>query len=314
MAKGDHMKLLLFLGGAIALAQTRPQPSPYILGLDDQVLIQVLDASEIGTNPFRIDMRGYINVPLAGRIHAAGLTVEQLETELGARLKDYLQKPAVTVSVAEFRSQPVSILGMVNNPGVHQIRGRKKLFEVISEAGGLKNDAGNSIKITRRKEYGTIPLPGAAIDASGEFYVAEVSIKSVMEASNPRENIQIEPNDVISVPRADLIYVIGAVKRTGGFVLSEREHMSVLQALSMAEGLDRVASPSNAKILRSADGGVTRKEIPVDVNKILSGKGSDLPLLANDILFIPTSAAKSAAMRGLEAIIQTGTGVAIYRR
>ena len=149
----------------------------------------------------------------------------------------------VTVSVFEFRSQPVSVLGAVNTPGVHQIRGRKTLFEVISEAGGLKNEAGNSIKITRRKEFGAIPLPGAGADPSGEFSVAEVSVKSVMEARNPQENIQIQPNDVISVPKAELVYVIGAVKRAGGFILSEREQISVLQALSMAEGLDRVARP-----------------------------------------------------------------------
>ena len=101
--------------------------------------------------------------------------------------------------------------------------------------------------------------------------MAEVSVKSVMEARNPQENIQVQPNDVISVPRAELVYVIGAVKRAGGFILSEREQISVLQALSMAEGLDRVAAASNARILRAA-GGVNRTEIPVDVNQILTGK------------------------------------------
>jgi polysaccharide export outer membrane protein len=299
--------------GAIALGQTPAQPPSYILGPDDQIIIHVLDLDEIGASPFRIDMRGSINVPLAGRLQAAGLTVDQLEAALATRLKQYLQAPVVTISLSEFHSQPVSILGAVSTPGVHQLRGRKTLFEVISEAGGLKNEAGNSIKITRRKEFGAIPLPGAAMDTSGEFNVAEVSVKSVMEARNPQENIQIEPNDVISVPRADLIYVIGAVKRAGGFVLSEREHISVLQALSMAEGLERVAAAGNAKILRASDG-VNRVEIPVDVNKILTGKASDVPMLANDILFIPNSTAKSAGMRGLEAIIQLGTGVAIYRR
>jgi polysaccharide export outer membrane protein len=252
-------------------------------------------------------------VPLAGRLQAAGLTVDQLEAALAARLKQYLQAPVVTVSVSEFHSQPVSILGAVGTPGVHQLRGRKTLFEVISEAGGLKNEAGNTIKITRRKEFGPIPLPGAALDASGQFFVGEVGVKSVMEARNPQENIQVEPNDVISVPRADLIYVIGAVKRAGGFVLTERDHISVLQALSMAEGLERAASAGKARILRASDGASERKEIPVDVNKILTGKASDVPMLANDILFIPNSAAKSATLRGLESALQMATGIAIYR-
>lgn len=306
------MRILLFLFGAIAFSQTPAQPPSYVLGADDEVTIHVLDLDEIGAGPFRIGMLGYINVPLAGRLRAAGLTVDQLEAALAIRLKEYLQSPVVTVSVSEFRSQPISVLGAVNAPGVHQIRGRMTLFEAISEAGGLKNEAGNSIKITRRKEFGSIPLPGAAMDASGQFCVAEVSVKSVMEARNPQENILVQPNDVISVPRADLVYVVGAVKRSGGFILSEREHISVLQALSMAEGLDRAASPGKAIILRGADQ-ASRKKIPIDLNKILSGKIDDVEMLANDVLFIPTSAMKSATLRGIESAIQLGTGIAIYR-
>jgi polysaccharide biosynthesis/export protein len=286
---------------------------PYVLGPDDQVLISVLDADEIGKTAYRVDLRGNLNVPLAGRFHAAGLTLEQLEAEISRRLKEYLQEPVVTVSVSEFRSQPVSILGAVNAPGVHQIRGSKTLFEAISEAGGLRNDAGNSIKITRHKEYGPIPLPGAAADSSGAYGVAEVSIKSVMEARNPGENILVKPNDVISIPRAELVYVIGSVKRAGGFILSERASVSVLEALSLAEGLDRTASPANAKILRYTAASSTRAEIPVDVKKILGGKSGDIPLLPNDILFIPNSTAKSATIRALEAAVQIGTGLAIYR-
>jgi polysaccharide export outer membrane protein len=308
------MRILLFLFGAIAFSQTPGPPPSYVLGPDDQLVIRVLDSDEIGNSPFRIDMRGYINVPLAGRVLAAGLTVEQLEVALAARLKEYLQAPVVTVSVFEFCSQPVSVLGAVNTPGVHQIRGNKTLFEVIAEAGGFRTDAGNSIKITRRKEFGSIPLPGAAADPSGEFSVAEVSVKSVMEATNPQENVRILPHDVISVPKAELVYVIGAVKRAGGFILGEREQISVLQALSLAEGLDRVASAANARILRASAGATSRVEIPVDVNRILTGKISDVQMVANDILFIPNSAAKSTAMRGMEAAIQLGTGIAIYRR
>ncbi len=255
------MRILLFLFASITFSQTPAQAPSYVLGPGDQVTIHVLDLVEIGDSPFRIDMRGNIYVPLAGRLQAAGLTVDQLEAALAERLKQYLHNPVVTASVFEFRSQPVSVLGAVNTPGVHQIRGGTSLFEVLSEAGGLKTDAGNSIKITRRREFGPIPLPGAAMDGSGQFCVAQISVKSVMEARNPQENIQIRPNDVISVPKAELVYVVGAVKRAGGFTLSEREQISVLQALSLAEGLEGVASPANAKILRPSDGEKTRTEI-----------------------------------------------------
>ena len=310
-----RLDLALVAVVAALLASAGQQvPSSYVLGPDDQIIIRASDSEEISEKPLRIDLRGNINLPMAGRVHAGGLTTEQLEAELVTRLKKYLQKPEVTVVVTEFRSQPVSVLGAVQTPGVHQLQGRKSLFEVLSAAGGLRTDAGNAIKITRRKEWGPIPLPSAAPDPSGEFTVAEVSIRSIMEAKNPQENILILPHDVISVPRADLVYVIGSVRKSGGFVMNERESVSVLQALSLAEGLDRFAAPNKAKILRPLPGGANRSEIAVDLKKILAGKSSDVPMQRDDILFVPGSATKAAVVRTAEAAIQMATGMVIYRR
>src|SRR5437588_2346223 len=132
-------------------------------------------------------------------------------------MKRYLQEPDVSISISEFRSQPISILGAVQNPGVHQLQGRKNLFAVLSLAGGLRQDAGYRVRITRKLEWGRIPLPGALDDPSGQFSTASVSIKSIMDATSPAENIAIKPEDVISVPKADLVYVIGAVHKSGGF-------------------------------------------------------------------------------------------------
>ncbi len=96
--------------------------------------------------------------------------------------------------------------------------------------------------------------------------------------------------------------------------MGDNESLSALQVLSLAEGLDRTAAPQDAKIMRAVDGSAARAEIPVDLKKVLAGKGADVPLKANDILFIPTSATKNAAIRTLEAAIQIGTGLAVYRR
>ena len=296
-------------------AGAQPPVTTYTLGPDDQLLIRVLDMEELNDpRPVRIDKRGDIRLPVVGRLHAAGLTVEKLESEIASRLKTYLNQPEVTVSVAEFRSQPVSILGSVKNPGVHQILGKKTLFEVLSLAGGLNPDAGNIINITRAIEAGPLPLPGVTEDSTRTFHVGHVGVKAVMDAKNPSNNILIQPNDVITVPKADLIYVIGAVRKSGGFILSERESISVLQALSLAEGLDRIAAPKSAKILRQQGNTQDRTEIPVNLKLILAGKSKDVPLGANDILFIPNNAAKNAGLRALEAAITVGTGVAIYRR
>ncbi len=113
-------------------------PTNYILGPDDLITLSVNNLDEISGKPMRIDRHGDINLPLAGRIHAAGLTADQLEAEIESRLKNQLNNPHVIVSVTEFRSQPVSILGAVNQPGVHQLEGRKTLFEMLSLAGGLR--------------------------------------------------------------------------------------------------------------------------------------------------------------------------------
>jgi polysaccharide export outer membrane protein len=261
----------------------------------------------------RIDMQGYINLALAGRIHAGGLTVESLENAIADRLKSYLLNPTVSVTVVEFHSQPIWILGAVNKPGVNQLQGKLRLFEALSQADGLRPDAGDQIKITRRKEWGALPLEGAVNDPSGEYNVASVSTKSVMEAANPEENIELKPNDVISVPKAKLVYIVGSVRRPGGFALSEKDTISVLQAISLAEGLEKTASAGKAMILRSAGGSAHGAEVPIDVQKILSGKAQDMQLQANDILFIPESKAKAITLRAVEALVQTGTGMAIYK-
>jgi polysaccharide export outer membrane protein len=295
-------------------AQTAdPIRSNYVLGADDQIVVRVTEVEEFNDKPIRIDMDGCVKLPLAGRITAAGLTVQQLEAEVGKALKDYVRHPEVVVSIAEFRSQPVSVIGSVKSPGVYQLQGRKTLVEVLSQAGGLAEDAGYSVRITRRLAWGPISLPGAANDASGGFSVAEVKLKGILEATSPEENIPILPNDVISVPRAEMIYVTGQVHRSGGYVLNGRQSMTVLQALSLAGGIDGASAPQHTRILRASQGLAEREEVPVDLKKIMDGKAKDLALQPDDILFIPSSLPKKAAIRAIEAAIQIGTGVAVFR-
>jgi polysaccharide biosynthesis/export protein len=291
---------------------TTPAPDTYMLGPGDQIVIRVPDFEEIDNKTVPIDLKGSVNLPEVGRIQASGLTTEQLEGVIGEHLKKYLVKPDVSVYLTEMRSQPVSILGQVQLPGVHQLQGQKNLFEVLSLAGGLRQEAGNAINITRRIEWGPIPLPGAANDSTGQYSVASVDVKSVMNASNPAENILIKPNDVISVPKADTIYVIGAVRKPGAYVLGEYRSLSALQILALAEGAEKTADTKDAKIMRVIPGSNDRAEIPLDLKTILNGKASDVPLTANDILFVPVSKAKAAGYRTLDALVMMGT-MAVYR-
>ena len=287
--------------------------STYLLGPDDQVEIWAPELSESGNKPVRIDGEGNVQVPLAGHVHVAGLTAQQAEQELNKVLKTYIRDPQVVVNVSEVRSQPVSVLGAVNTPGVHQVQGHKTLLEMVASAGGIRPDAGYSVRVTRQLDWGCIPLPGASLDPSGQFSVAEVNLKKIMEAKDPAENIQILPHDVISIPKAEMVYVIGEVRRSGGFVLGEHQSISVLQVLSLAEGLNGAADTAHARILRLKKDADQREELPVDVKSVLKGKKPDVPLQGDDILFIPSSTGKKAALRALEATIQAGTGMAIWR-
>jgi polysaccharide export outer membrane protein len=306
-----------------SLAQTPPSqgnpasslesiPSNYLLGPDDQVTLFVTDLDEISGKPTRIDIRGDLNIPLAGRVQAAGLTANQLEVEIEQRLTKQLNDPHVVVNVTEFRSQPVSILGAVSTPGVHQLEGRKTLFEMLSLCGGLRVDSGSTVKITRDLKWGRIPLANAQDDPTGHYSVASVPVKNIMNGTNPSQNIVIKPEDTISVPKADLIYVIGSVKKPGGYVLGQDETMSALQILSLAEGLDKSAASSKARVMRTVPGKANRTEIPINLSKLMAGKVPDLQLKSDDILFVPNNAAKSVLNRTAEAAITIGTGLAVY--
>jgi polysaccharide export outer membrane protein len=285
----------------------------YILGPDDQIVIHAFKAEELSEKPVSIGADGLISLPLVGTVQAGGLSVRELEKQLAARLAEYVQHPSVSISVTEYRSQPVSVLGDVNTAGVHELRGETSLLRMISLAGGLKPDAGYRIKIVRRAEWGPIPVAGAAPDSTGKFSVAEVNVKDLIDARRPEDNITIKPYDVITVPKAEMVYVIGEVNKAGAFVLNERATISVLQALSRAEGPKFSAATHSARILRTRPGNPDKAEIKVDVAGILKGSAPDVSLYPEDVLFIPNNTAKNWGLRTIEAMISIGTGVAIYR-
>jgi polysaccharide biosynthesis/export protein len=290
------------------------EQNSYRLGPEDAVVVNVLQAPEIGEGkPLRIDLNGQLSFPYIGRVAAAGKTVAQLQEELTARFKIVLKDPQLTVTVAEFNSQPVSILGAVNAPGVHQIRGRKLLAEMVSVAGGLRQDAGSSIVITRRHDEGPIPLPSATEDPSGNFYTATVGLQDLVLAKHPEQNIAIEPYDVISIPVTEMVYVLGEVAKPGAFPLGERSDLSLTQALALAGGINHIADASHSRVLHKLRGHMgARVEKIINVKRVLQGKERDFQLQAEDIVFVPGSTAKAASIKAIEAAIQVGTGMAIW--
>ena len=286
----------------------------YYLGPQDQLMIRVAELEETPapSAPIHIDPSGNIDLPLIGPVHAAGLTTSELRVQLIEKYKKYIHEPTVSVSVTEFHSQPVTVVGAVKNPGVHQIEGPKRLLEVISMAGGLTDDAGAKVTITRELSAGPLALAGTRTDLGGKFSVGDVELLGLMASTHPSSNILIRPNDVISVSTAHLVYVMGEVKKPGGYTLHTHTTMSLLEALAMAEGPLNTARPSHGRVLRLTGEGQAREEIPVDVSKMLNGKSPDIPLQAYDILFIPFNVPRAATIRAVEAAVQLGTGVLIY--
>jgi polysaccharide export outer membrane protein len=236
------------------------------------------------------------------------------------------------------QSHPVSVFGAVKKPGVFQIRGTKTLLEVLSLAEGLADDAGDTVLVMRgaglrgtpsqdnnKQEVNTessAPVEQAGGTALGSISTkeltgentVEINLKSLLESGDPRYNVPIHPGDIVKVTRAGIVYVVGEVKKSGGFVLKSNENISVLQALALAEGLTRTSAKSQARIIRTDEKTGQRSEIPLNLQKVLEGKTADPLLQPKDIVFVPNSGARSAVYRGAEAAISILSGVAIYRR
>jgi polysaccharide biosynthesis/export protein len=286
----------------------------YRLGPGDEIKVHQPNAEQLDGSAIRIDDAGYATLPLVGRVKLGGVTLEQAEALLASRLRTFLINPQPVVSITEYRSQPVSVLGAVNNPGVVQLQGRKTLMQMLSLAGGMRQDAGGEVIVTRNVAFGRVPVSSEVLDSSGQFSTAKINAASLVNGANPTDNISILPQDVISVPVSEVVFVVGDVRKPGSFPLGSGRSLSVLQALSMAEGLGPQASAKHAKIFREKEGIKEKQEIQVDISKLLSGSRGDFELNPRDILFIPDSASKKAGFRAAEAALQAITGIAIWRR
>lgn len=288
----------------------------YELGPGDQILIRAFEMEEISERPYLIDGDGAINLPQLGRLPVSGLTLERVEGLLVERMRSFVQRPQATVTIVQFRSEPVFFVGAFKAPGIYPLQGRRTLVEVLSTIGGLQPNASRRIKITRRKEMGPLPLPGAVESADGKVTTAEISMGSLRENVNPAEDITLQPFDVVSVERAEMVYVSGEIGKVGGFELGERESISVVQIISLAGGLSRDAMPAKARIMRPVLDSSRRSEVPIDITRILAGKDNDFPLLPNDLLYIPKASSwkRTAGRAALITLPLSTTLLLLLRR
>lgn len=268
--------------------QAEPQLRPnYTLRPGDQILIRAFEMEEIGDRPYRIDGDGSVDLPILGRVQAGGLTVDKLEVSLIDLLKKYVKQPQVTVTVVQYSSDLVFFVGAFKAPGIYPLSGERTLEEMMASIGGLQPTASRRVKVTRRKEYGAIPLANAIPAPDGSGTSVEINLASLQDNVNPAEDIVLKPFDVVGVERAEMVYVTGDVQHVGAFELQDRESISVIQALTLAGGLAPTADQKNIRILRPVANSSLRAEIPLDMQKILKGEDNDTPLLPNDVLYVP---------------------------
>ena len=272
----------------------------YRLGPGDVIDINVFEVEEL-SKPAVIAPDGTVTLPLIGALEMGGLTTQQAAERLRRLYReDYIRDPQVSVIVKEYHSQPVSVLGAVTRPGVYQLRGPRRLSDILALAEGLAPDSGAEVTISR-------PL---ADGSEQRLTVATHDLLSLNGRDEP--NPFVEGGDTIRVSKAGIVYVVGEVGRPGGFPLKDQEQITALKALALAEGLRRTASAQRSKIIRNV--GVERQETAIRLNDVLEGRQPDVSLAPGDILFVPNSQARSALGRGAEAAIQVATGVIIWRR
>lgn len=307
----------------------------YRIGPEDLLEISVFEAPELN-RAVRVAASGEISLPLLGAVQAAGLTPKALEFVLQELLRrTYMNDPHVGVFVREMQSHTVSVFGAVKKPGVFQIRGAKTVVEVLSMAEGLAEDAGDTVVVMRGEGLSgaaqSIPSDPPAAPASpsksdsstagasrateeaARGNTAEIKLKDLLESGDPRSNVVVYPGDVIKVTRAGVVYVVGEVKKPGGFMLKTNENITALQALAMAEGLTRTSAKSRARIIRTDESSGARTEIPINLDKILAGRIADPLLRPKDIVFVPNSAGKSALYGSTQGIVSAVGGAAVYR-
>lgn len=302
------------ISGPLQPAEVNAQPSPvaaaddYKIGENDVLLVTVSDAPEFGGR-FRVTDTGVIEIPgVAAPIHAEGQTPIQLAHSIRQALMDakQLRDPKVGVFVEEYRGRTITVLGAVSKPAVYPLQKRTTVMEALSLAGGALPNAGNTVTIVRG---------AASAEATGTKLgsVKLIDMSRLVNGKDLSANVEVKNGDVVSVSAAEVVYVVGAVMKPGGFVLSNpAEGISVVQALALAEGFRPLAATHDGLLIRQSTSETARKEIPVDVAQMLRGKEADVLLGPNDILFIPDSGTKKTFKVMGDLALAVVSGAAIY--
>jgi polysaccharide biosynthesis/export protein len=302
------------------LANLGRSPSADIpLGAGDLIHVEVFDVPELSRD-IRIGGSGEIGFPLIHeRIRAAGLTPLELEQKLAELLmqSELVSHPQVSVVVKEQVSQPVTIIGAVAHPMTYQAIRPTTLLELVANAGGITDLAGTVILITRPTLREVVKPASDTTNGSSdsEAQTIRIQLRDLLDTGNTAFNIPVYGGDVVNVPPAGMIYILGrGIAQPGGYVLQSRgEQITVLKAVALAHGLGSFSKPDDAVIYRMNPKTGAREAIPAHIKQIENNKIEDVALKSDDILYVPDNLGLRIAARASEAAISIGTGVLVYR-
>jgi polysaccharide export outer membrane protein len=262
------------------------------LGVDDLLAVSVYDAPEF-TRTVRVETDGAIHLPLLKNgIPAAGIFPGQLESSLVDEFKSeqILVDPFVKVTVVEYHSRPIAVMGAVKKPVTFQAVGTVTLLDALARAEGLTETAGTEILLTRNGEVERIP------------------VKRLMKDADPSLNYVLHGGEEIRVPEAGRIFVVGNVHKPGAFPVRDSADETVLKMIALSEGLSAYAAKT-AYVYRKDESG-TKKEIPVDLDKIMQRKSPDVTLQIDDLLYVPDNKSRRATMTAIDRITMFGASTA----
>jgi polysaccharide export outer membrane protein len=253
----------------------------YAIGPRDVLAITVWGQADLSRD-YTVDPDGFIPFPLIGRVKAVGSNPKELAAQLTELLgKDYLVNPQVIVSVKEYLSQKVQVLGEAGKPGVYYLTGPTSVLEVLSKAGGLASTAGKQVILLRN--HATSAEGTASVDA-----VLRLSLDKI-QAGDSAENTPVRNQDTLIVSKAlaNSYFVFGEVKKPGGYTLDKETN--ILEGITIAGGFTDKAAPSRTRVIRSTPEG--QKVIEIDMNDILRrGRAAKTVMLQeSDVVVVPES-------------------------
>ena len=279
-----------------AVPATKADNDLYRIGPGDVLDVRVFNRPQLSRDAVRVDSRGMIRMPMIdNEIQAGCRTESELSEEIAMQYLKYQRHPHVDVFIKEYSSKPVAVMGAVDKPGQFQLQRRVRLLELVSLAGGPTERAGQRIVMAHSAEISTCMESATVLASSFETYDLNNTLKADA-ASNP----YVHPGDIITIPEAQQVFVVGNVFRPTSIPLKER--VTVSQAVAMAGGAMPDSKKESIRVLRQLPGSTTKTEIVVDLNAISKRKADDLELMPNDIIEVPISGGKRFLRTILSAV------------